>query len=757
MIPQTPEHPQPSRDIYYSVGVSPSGNLKERIDELHGADSLVAKVVPELDRFLSTPEYRQTRWYRAFCRKVYSSMSILYPHANAPATVSMAQEYIDDLVHGGYLQVLQSLARPSGLKHISFRQEYAASHGVPLSEMLLFGPRGGAVRELLHFVAAEKAHGMHRPAICQRRYLSAGTQKCWSAAENTYNWPTPVNADGEETPAEVPEGQSHPSDEVIDKISSLWRRNPALRDYTGYKRLSGDTPFQIIEDAIDVLVQSNSSPLSPAEKARYIEVVERANHQGIDPFHAAYEALPTAALQQCWNQARQWLYDYSMILWETQNELWLVEGKRVPASGVVYRPTQATAPEPKTKAVPGTIYLNKGRYWWVVKNKMKPQPLIDPKSKKKVPGTIFQEGNRYYWVIAGVLGRQRLVPKGEKFSTSDRATAEKIAYRKWQQLRKENPSLAAHILSRRQAQGLATRDRALASRIAARLWRQIQRDDPDLASRITQNNRAKAQDHWYAHIGAGATQRHLGSYASKAEAQAAYAREFETTYGYPLGYNVQCMPRLDRVWPSWQQEAARLNRMVEHPHMPVICQSDDADILTPMIQKMQRVDWLTSHAMVVFDDESPIASPDIAMQSRGTAWYEQARSQGRHLAICGCAYVDPDTQRIRITIYRPGFATRQVLLEEIYHIGLKVLFYRSPRLFAGIRRWYRGQLTKGSDPTLSLADMFASTMARQETDVRTSLPPGVVSSAQKLLSPSSRVPASIMQQVITHWSEPLPA
>jgi hypothetical protein len=756
MIPPTAAHPRTRRDVYYSIGISPTGNLKERIPELHGSDSLAAQAVPELDQFLTTPEYRQTRWYRAFYRKVLTGMSILYPHANAHAKAEMAQEYVNDLVHGGYLRVLQSLAVPSGLKHASFAQEFAESHGVPLSEVLIFGPRGGAIMELLHFVAAEKAHGMHRPTIYQRRHLSAETQRCWHHAEKTRSWPTVVDAENEETPVDPSEERSHLSEEAIDKLQSLWRRNPALRDYTGAQRLSGDTPYQIIEDAVDVLIQKDSSPLSQAEKARYSQIVEKANRQGIDSFHAAYEALPTATLRQCWNLARQWLYDYSLRLWETQNQLWLIEGKRAPASGIVYRPTKATAPEPKEKAVPGTIYRNNGRYWWVVARKMKPRPLIDPKSKKKVPGTIFQEGGRYYWVIAGVLGHQRLVPKGEKFSTDDRAMAVKIAYQKWQQLQKENPSLAAYILSRRQAQGLATKDRALAEKIAARLWRQIQRDDPELAAKILTDRRPKAKDHWYAHVGAGATQRHIGSYTSKAEARAAYAREFESTYGYPVGYNVQCMPKLDRVWPSWQEEQARLQRRVEQPRMPVICRSDNTESLAPMIRKMQKVDWLIRHVMLVFDDESPVASPDIAIQSRGTAWYEEARNQGKHLVVCGCAYVDPDTHRIRITIYKPGVAARQVLMEEIYHVGLKIIFYQSRRLFAAIRRWYSGQLTQGNDPTFSLADTFASTMAAEESGVRTNLPPGVVTSVRKLLCPTANVSASVMQRVVTHWSEALP-
>jgi len=356
MIPRAAAHPQATRrDVYYSVGVSQTGNLKERITELHGTDSLAARAVPELERFLTTPEFRQTRWYRAFYRKVLTGMAILDSHMNRAAQFKMAQEYIDDLVHSGYLRTLQSLAVPSGLKHVSFAQECADSYGVSLSEVLIFGPRGGAIRELFQFIAAEKAHGMHRPDICHNPHLSDQTQKCWHNTGKTSNWPTAVNAEGEETPLDPSDEQSHLSEEVIDKLQSLWRRNPALRNYTGTQRLPGDTPYQIIEDAVDVVIQKDNSLLNNDEKARYTQIVEQAIRQGIDPFYAAYQALPAGILQTGWNQARRWLHDYSVVLWETQNQLWLIEGKRAPAVGVVYRPAKAMAPEPKNKAVPGTL------------------------------------------------------------------------------------------------------------------------------------------------------------------------------------------------------------------------------------------------------------------------------------------------------------------------------------------------------------------------------------------------------------------
>jgi hypothetical protein len=132
MIPQTPERPEKRRDTYYSTGVSPTVDPKERTAGLHESDSLAAQAVLELDPFLATPELRQTLWYRAFYRQVLTGLSILYPHVNAHGKAKMAQEYTDDLVYGGYLRALQSLTVSRGLKHTSFAQEFATSQGIPV-------------------------------------------------------------------------------------------------------------------------------------------------------------------------------------------------------------------------------------------------------------------------------------------------------------------------------------------------------------------------------------------------------------------------------------------------------------------------------------------------------------------------------------------------------------------------------------------------------------------------------------------------
>ena len=87
---------------------------------------------------------------------------------------------------------------------------------------------------------------------------------------------------------------------------------------------------------------------------------------------------------------------------------------------------------------------------------MKPVALVDDRNKRVLPGTIGNCQGRFFWVIPGVLKRQRLVAKGEKFSTTDRTTAEKIALHLWKEIQNKKPKLAAKIKARR-AWGTAIR------------------------------------------------------------------------------------------------------------------------------------------------------------------------------------------------------------------------------------------------------------------------------------------------------------
>jgi hypothetical protein len=745
---------QTVRDVYYSIGTDQTKNLKERIVELHGVDSAPVKAVHELDHYVSDPETRKGAWYWCFYKRVKSAMWALYPHAGDIVRTRMAREFIDDLLNGGYIRALQSLAVPSGANHVDFASDYAGKYGVSIGAALLFGPRGGAIMELLHFLAVERVHGMHRHGTSANPNWSEETRKIWYDAQRTSSWPRMVNEEGEEVLLDIAEEEGCLPQGVAEALREMWRRNPVLRDYTGTNRLSGDTPFQIIEDVVDVLVQKKFSPLDEVEKARYSQVVEQANRQGIDPFYAVYRNLFARRdrLRSLWNKARKWLYDYSLLLWESQNELWLVEGKRLPASGVVYKPRKTAVSKSKKNGTPGTIYLNNGRYYWVVANKMNPRPLIDPKSKPKVPGTIFKDGSRYYWIIPGLLKRQRLIPEHEKFSAKNRTAAERIAYRIWNQLKRDDPKLAETILKRTRSQGLATKDRAVAEKVAARIWRFIKKNDPELAVKILTNNRQKARDHWHAQIVVNGRHRFVGNFDTRAQAEAAYAREFEKVHGYPAGYNVQCIPKIDKVWPTWEEEKARLDQMDEHPRMPVIGQTSASESLSPLITRMQRIDWLRQHIILVFDDHCPTAPADIAIQSRGHRWYEKIRADNGRPVVMGSASIDKDTDRVRITIYRLGLDNRQVLAEELYHIGCKVIQRKRPGVFKAMFRWHQQQLQNGGDPTFSMPDMFAHNMALEESGATTSLPRSVVKSAQRLLSPSNRISPSIMEQVKANWA-----
>ena len=748
IINQTP------RDVYYSIGTDQTKNIKERITEAHGADSEVMKAVNGLDHYVADPETRNSPWYWNFYRRVKSVMWALYPHAGDVVRTAMAREYIEDLFNGGYIRALQSLAVESGAKHAEFTRDYADGYGVSIGAALIFGPRGGALMELLHFLAAEKVHGMHRNGTSPHPGWSEQTRSMWYKAQRTGNWPRFKNKEGEEVPLDVAEEQGCLPDGVAEALREMWRRNPALRDYTGTNRLSGDIPYQIIEDVLDVLVQKSFSPLNEVQKARYNQIVERANDQGVDPFYAVYKDLFTDKnrWRPLWNKARKWLYDYSLLLWESQSQLWLAECRRVPASGVVYKPRKTTAAKSKKKRLPGTIYLNNGRYYWIVARKMKPRALIDPKSKPKFPGTIFKDGGRYYWIIPGLLKRQRLVPKGENFSARDRQVAERIAHSKWKQIRKQDPQQAAEILRRTRSQGLATKDRATAEKLAARMWRNIKKNDPELAAKILTDNRPKAKDHWYAQIVVNRGHRFIGSFKTRAEAEAAYADEFEKAFGYPPGYNVQCIPKIDKVWPSWEEEKAHLDWMDGHPRMPVIGQSMQTESLAPIIERMQGVNWLAGNAILVLDDNSPAASADIAIESRGQKWYAELKRHNKRPVIRGSASMDRDTGRIRITVYNQGFGSKCVLAEEIYHIGFKIISHSEPQALRVIQRWYENQLRKGADTTFSMPDMFATKMALEESGIATSLPRSLVKEAQRMFSPTIAVPASVMEKVKASWS-----
>ena len=537
------------KNTIYSVGTDKTLSLREKMADVHGANSKVMKAANELDRYVSDSETKQSSWYWNFYRRIRSGMWRLYPHANDMVKTQMSREFIDELFNGGYIRAMQNLSNDCGAGHVSFCQEYADSYGVSIGAVLLFGPRGGATLELLYFLAAERVHGQHRPGTSPHPLCTEKTRKMWYIAQRSYNWPRMVDEHGQEVSMDVAEERGQLPEGIVAALRKLWRRNPALRNYMGIFRLSGDIPHQIIEDIFDIVIRRR---LSSADRARYNRIMEEANKQGVEPFYAVYKNLfaNKDRLKPYWNRARKLLYDYSICLWETKNEIWLAEGKREPARGIVFKAKNIVAHKPRKKKVPGTIYLNNGGYYWVVARKMKPRPLIDPKSKLKIPGSFIVSNGRYYWYIPGWVKRHRLVPKGETFSTKDKTTALKIAKKLWNQIKKNTPELAANVRKHTRVNGMATKDRAVAEQVAAKMWEQIQKKTPKLAVKILTDNRPRAKDHWHAQICSERYHRFLGSFKTQAEAEAAYIKEFEKVWGYSPGYNVQCMPKINKVWPS---------------------------------------------------------------------------------------------------------------------------------------------------------------------------------------------------------------
>jgi len=769
------------KDTIYSVGIDQTLNLKEQIADVHGADSEVMKAVKQLDEFLSRPD--PTQYVAA--RKLRDKAAILSQSAdkkeqtkakrmlersckllsfeNRPEVRgftgsvnrrirnwSMSKEVALAVINEGYIEVLRRLAYWQAQKQVDWAKQCAQEKGMSLPAALLFGRGGAAFHTLIDWIVKQKAHGMHRPGRSPNRWWRQQTQQVWRDAGRCCSWPYVENDSGERIPYDAADDESHLPEGAVRRFQQWWRCNSALRDYAGTNRLSGDLAFKIIEDVFDMMMRNGLSSLTRDQKFRYDRIVEEANKKGINSFLAVYKNLfaDSDALRPCWDKARRWLYDYSMLLWQTQSEEWLAEGKRQPASGVVFKPSRAKPCQQKKNKPPGTIYLNNGRYYWIVANKMKPRPLIDPKSRPEVPGSFLCDNGRYYWHVPRWVKRKRLVPEGEKFSTKDKAVAIRIAKKLWNQIKKNNPKLAANIMKHTRVNGMATKDRAVAEKVRAKMWKDIQKNAPELAAKM-KGNRPKAKDCWHALIRTEGKLKFIGSYKTRSEAEAAFAREFEKIWGYPPGYNVQCIPKIDKVWPTWAEEKKRLEKMSEQPRMPVICFSDKAETLEPMIKQMQKIDWLVENCMLVLDKNSPSASQDVAVQSRGEKWYTEIKRQGKRAVICGSASIDKNTGRIKITIYDQGFNESRVLTEEVYHIIFEIIRQASPKTFASIKKWYLNRLENGLDPTWLIHEAFAELMV-QETQLpgSTDLPRNVVNYAQRVFSDRNIVPKWVMKKVM---------
>jgi hypothetical protein len=116
--------------------------------------------------------------------------------------------------------------------------------------------------------------------------------------------------------------------------------------------------------------------------------------------------------------------------------------------------------------------------------------------------------------------------------------------------------------------------------------------------------------------------------------------------------------------------------------------------------------------------------------------------------------IDKQTGRIGITIYRPGFGDECVLAEEIYHVVFGVIRKAYPTMHRATQRWHKNHLKKGADPTVCLDEAFSKSMALEDSGIATSLPRTLVKRAQRMFSPSCKVPDSVMEKVKSNWFEP---
>ena len=729
----------------YAVGIDPAISPKEKITKIYGTNSSIVKAAQVLEAFITDPDFRQSCEYRRFFSKVQRLMGFINGQANGYVKGQMAQDFIDELIHDGYLHCLKSLSLPSGHEYVKFASSYAQDQNMPLGAALLFGPTGGTRTALRNFIVAEASHGQHRP-VTARGSMVQTTRQRWFKADNTVNWSSMIEEKDNEKDFEIADDYNRIPDDPNNRTQQLWGRHKSFRDYSGTNRLAGDISFQLIEDAVDIILRS---PLvSPGIKSRYDQIVKSANHKGIDPFYAVYKQMFNCSdrLGFYWDRARLMLYEYSLKLWQNQNKQLLLKGQRIPAVGVTYR-AKCSIKKPKNK-IPGTIYPNGNRYYWAVAGKMKAVPLLDPATAPKFPGTILKSRNRYYWSVPRFLIRQRLIPEGEKFSANDRTIAEKIVLKKWKEIQKDQPALASKILKHAPIKCLAAKDKQTAQKVALKMWQDIQKNNPELAAKLLTSKRPKPSGHWHAQIKANGKVRFVGSFKTRKEAEDAYKLEFEKVHGYPVGYNIQSIPKMDKVWPTWQEQKKRLETMDVRPTMPVIGFTDKAKSIVPVIDRMQKVDWIAYNCMVVLEDNAPRAILDIAVQSRGQLWCGEIKEKGKNISIYGSTAIDKDSQRIRVTLFSPAFKNCAVLAEEVYHIVYRIIGNTRPEMSKKIRHWYSKRLRAGLDPTLSEDEAFAQAMAYEDVAyIKSDLPRDLVQHAKKVFSPTFRVPASVFKNI----------
>ena len=118
---------------------------------------------------------------------------------------------------------------------------------------------------------------------------------------------------------------------------------------------------------------------------------------------------------------------------------------------------------------------------------------------------------------------------------------------------------------------------------------------------ITWLQRQKA---WQAQIACKGRQKYLGLFKNKANAQAAYDKA-----AAEMGH-IPGLPDIDKIWPTWEQQKARMAKIKGSTRMPIIYQQQDThkerkfglrppEALRVLVERMKEVGRLVKHCMLL--------------------------------------------------------------------------------------------------------------------------------------------------------------
>lgn len=668
---------------FYSVDVDESIGLKEKIADVHGEDSRQIGFVGELEGLLGdSKKYRQaSRKFNGFVRN----------HIKVPHNTEF---FVDEFINSGYIAALESLRAPNSDKQLDFFEDYAKNHGMTSAQAMLFGPNGTARQSLSRWLTEEALRGQHRSS-----YKPVNEQMAEmfdKATYNTYHLPQVRTKDNDKVKKEIADDKNKLPVGIEGRIREAFGRQRQLcqtLSYKGTKRLSGDLPYQILEALTTELLVKQDRETSVHSQLE--EIIENANASGKDAFSQLYHHAGTdkKVLRSAWNDARKILNDYAVKIWKKRNNFCKTTVKMV------------------AKELPGTIYLNGSRYYWLPKTGEKTIPLIPEKDKNKLPGSLLKnEHGGYYWLMTRLKFRRRLVEPGKKVATKDLKTAQKLQLQEWEKIQKKEPKLADKLKKIRKW-GVATKHKPTAVKTAKKLWKQIQENNPDAVARILSDKRPEISK-----------------------------------------------PDIDRVWPGWKEEKARLARAENKKQMPVVYPKRNLHAewktglrvpagLEAMVGRMKKVDWIRDNTMLVFDDNSPVATKEIAIQSKGRDWADKQYLQNKQCVIRGSASMDTDTGRVRFTVFDQGYGSERTLAEEVYHIVLEIIRQASPDILGAVQSWHNETIADGSDSTLNISEAFSQVMAGEELGQSSSLPPCVVKYAKAIFSEKSNVGPCVINKV----------